>query len=157
MHRVGVGGQGLEELEQRRPVVPRGVGGAVHDVVPDEGGDRHGVRVGDAELGRDRPHVGGQGAEDLFAVGDEVDLVHGDDDVRHPHEGRDGEVATGLLEHSLAGVDEQHEGVGRRGPGDGVARVLHVAGTVGQDERALGGREVAVRDVDGDALLAFGP
>jgi hypothetical protein len=76
--------------------------------------------------------------------------------VRHPHEGRDGEVATGLLEHSLAGVDEQHEHVGRRGPGDGVARVLHVAGTVGEDERALGGREVAVGDVDGDALLALG-
>ena len=40
--------------------------------------------------------------------------------------------------------------------GDHVARVLNVAGRVGDDELALRRREVAVRDVDGDALLALG-
>jgi hypothetical protein len=37
-----------------------------------------------------------------------------------------------------------------------MLRVLHVAGRVGDDELALGRREVAVGDVDRDALLALG-
>ena len=45
---------------------------------------------------------------------------------------------------------------GRRGAGRHVARVLLVARRVGDDELALVGGEVAVRDVDGDALLALG-
>jgi hypothetical protein len=35
------------------------------------------------------------------------------------------------------------------------ARVLLVAGSIGNDELALWRREVSIRDVDGDALLAF--
>ena len=43
-----------------------------------------------------------------------------------------------------------------RGAGDHVARVLHVAGRVGDDELAARRGEVAIGDVDRDALLAFG-
>ena len=68
----------------------------------------------------------------------------------------DREVPAGLLQHALARVDEEHESVGGRGAGHRVARVLHVAGAVGEHEGALRGREVAVGDVDGDALLALG-
>jgi hypothetical protein len=35
--------------------------------------------------------------------------------------------------------------------------ILFVAGSVGDDELAPGGSEIAIRDVDGDALLAFRP
>jgi hypothetical protein len=38
-----------------------------------------------------------------------------------------------------------------------MLRVLLVAGRIGQDELAPRRREVAVRDVDGDPLLALGP
>ncbi len=52
---------------------------------------------------------------------------------------------------------DQHDGkIGGRGAGRHVARVLLVAGRVGDDELALGRREEAVGDVDGDALLALG-
>ena len=37
-----------------------------------------------------------------------------------------------------------------------VAGVLLVTGRIGDDELALGGREIAIRHVDGDALLALG-
>jgi len=47
--------------------------------------------------------------------------------------------------------------VGGRRAGDHVARVLHVPGRVGEDERALRRGEVAVGDVDRDPLLALGP
>ena len=58
--------------------------------------------------------------------------------------------------HAVAGVDEDDGQLARRGAGGHVARVLLVAGRVGDDELAAVGREVAVRHVDGDALLALG-
>ncbi len=69
---------------------------------------------------------------------------------------RDEGVATGLLDHALTGVDQHDHDVGRGRAGDHVARVLHVAGGVGQDEAAVAGGEVPVGDVDRDALLALG-
>ena len=58
---------------------------------------------------------------------------------------------------AVARVDEQDRDVGRRRAGRHVARVLLVARRVGEDELAARGREVAVGDVDRDALLALGP
>jgi hypothetical protein len=43
-----------------------------------------------------------------------------------------------------------------RGAGDHVARVLHVAGRVGDDELALGRGEIAIGHVNRDALFALG-
>ena len=57
--------------------------------------------------------------------------------------------------HAAARVDEDHGGVGGAGARHHVARVLLVAGRVGDDEFALRRREIAVSDVDGDALLAL--
>ena len=54
------------------------------------------------------------------------------------------------------GVQQNDGQLRRRSAGGHVARVLLVAGRVGQNEFALGRREIAVGDVDGDALLAFG-
>jgi len=66
-------------------------------------------------------------------------------------------VPSGLLDQALAGVDQDDREVRRRRPRDHVARVLHVARGVRDDEGAPGGGEIAVRDVDGDALLALRP
>ena len=60
-----------------------------------------------------------------------------------------------LFVDQLAAVDEHDRDVRGRGAGDHVARVLHVAGTVGEDELAPGGLEVAVRNVERNALLAL--
>ena len=58
---------------------------------------------------------------------------------------------------ALARVEQDHREVGGRRAGDHVARVLHVARGVGDDELAPRRGEVAVRDVDRDALLPLGP
>ena len=87
---------------------------------------------------------------------DEVHLVDADDEVRHAEQRHQQAVAAGLLDDAVAGVDEHDRQVGRRRAGDRVARVLHVAGAVGDDEVAVRRREVAVGDVDRDALLALG-
>ena len=60
------------------------------------------------------------------------------------------------VQQALAGVDQQDGEVGVGGAGRHVAGVLLVAGRVGHDEGAPRRREVAVGDVDGDALLALG-
>ncbi len=65
-------------------------------------------------------------------------------------------MAPGLFQDAVAGVGEDEGDVCGRGPGDHVAGVLHVARGVGQNEGAAGGGEVAVGDVDRDALLPLG-
>ena len=65
-------------------------------------------------------------------------------------------MAAGLRQQALARVDQHHGEVGGGGAGRHVAGVLLVARAVGDDELALVGAEVAVGDVDGDALLALG-
>ena len=148
--------QRLEELEQARAVVPGRVRRALDHVVAGQGRDRDDVRVGQAELAGERRDLVGHRRERRLGVPEQVDLVHRDDDVRHAQQLHDGEVAAGLLEHAVARVDEHDDRVGRGRAGDHVARVLHVAGAVGEDERPAPGREVAVGDVDRDALLALG-
>ena len=65
-------------------------------------------------------------------------------------------VAMGLRQQALARIDQQDGEIGVGGAGRHVAGVLLVAGRVGDDERAARGREIAIGDVDGDALLALG-
>ena len=54
------------------------------------------------------------------------------------------------------GVQQYDGEFGGRRAGGHVARVLLMARRVGQNELALGRREIAIGDVDGDALLALG-
>ena len=88
---------------------------------------------------------------------EQVHLVDGEDEARDAEQVRDARVPPRLLLDAVPRIDEQDRDVGRRCAGRHVARVLLVAGRVGQDELASRGREVAVGDVDGDALLALGP
>ena len=60
-----------------------------------------------------------------------------------------------LRHDAVARVDENDREIRRRGAGRHVARVLLVTGRVCDDEFAFRGREITVRDVDRDALLAF--
>jgi hypothetical protein len=102
--------------------------------------------------------------ERAVGVGDGVELVDREDDVRHAQQAREQRVAPRLRqqlqrlarEGELGRVDENDGGVAARRRRHHVARVLLVPRRVGDDEFALRGREVAVRDVDRDALLALG-
>ena len=119
--------------------------------------DRDEGEVGELQLAGELGELGADLVEALLAPVDEVHLVHAHGEVADAQERRDHCVAPALLDEALAGVD-QHEGeVGRGGTGHHVPGVLGVARGVGDDELAARRREVAVRHIDRDALLALGP
>ena len=94
--------------------------------------------------------------EPLLRPVDQVHLVDRHGHVAHAQQPGHREVAPGLLDDTVPGVDEDQRELGRGRAGDHVAGVLHVPRGVGQHVGAGGGREVAVGDVDGDALLTLG-
>lgn len=94
--------------------------------------------------------------EALLRPVDEVHLVHGENDMLNPQQRRQECVPAGLFQQAVAGVDEHDRQLRGRRARDHVAGVLDVPRGVGDDELALGRGEVAVRDVDRDALFALG-
>ena len=113
---------------------------------------------------RRRRRRGAHARERLRRVGDRVELVDREDDVRNAQQLREKRVAARLrqererrcVEVELGRVDQDDRGVA---PGRGahhVPRVLLVAGRIGDDELALRRCEVTVGDIDRDALLALG-
>ncbi len=143
-------------VQQRGALVPRRVGRVFGHVVAVQSGDRDEHEVVDVELARELGELVADLVEARLLVLDEVHLVHAQHEVLHLQERRDHRVTARLLEYTLARVDQDEREVGGRRAGHHVARVLHVTGRVGDDELAARGGEVAVRDVDRDALLALG-
>ena len=67
----------------------------------------------------------------------------------------DAGVTPGLRQNALPRIDQKHRKVAGRGARRHVAGVLLVAGRIGDDELAFRGGEIAVGDIDRDALLAL--
>jgi hypothetical protein len=100
--------------------------------------------------------LGDDRVERRLVVADQIHLVHRQHDPADPQPVAQEAVPPGLDQHAPARIDQDHRQLGGRGAGDHVAGVLLVAGAIGDDELAPVGREEAVGDVDGDALLALG-
>ena len=147
---------GLEVLEQRRPGVPAQPLRALDHVVPVQRAHRQRRHRAEPDLRGEAVEVGHDPVEDLLRPVDEVHLVdrqhHVADTQQRGHRG----VPPRLLDDAAPSVDQHDRHLGGRGAGDHVARVLLVARRVGEDEAPPRRREVAVGDVDGDALLALG-
>ena len=95
-------------------------------------------------------------AEDALVVADEIDLVDRQHDMADAEQRDDDRMAVGLGQEAFSRVHEHDGEVGVRGAGRHVARVLLMPRRVGDDEGARFGREIAIGDVDRDALLALG-
>ncbi len=149
---------GLEDFHQRLAGVPRRTLGLVHHVVAFERRHRHEVHRGGLHLQAfgELQVVGLDRLEHALIEVLEVHLVDGHNDVLDAQQRGDEAVATGLGLHAVTGVDQDDRQVTGGGTGGHVAGVLLMAGGVGDDELALGGGEIAVRDIDGDALLTLG-
>ena len=130
--------------------------GLIDHVVALQRADRDELHVRDFEARGELGEVGTMRVVDLLAVIDEVHLVHAQHQMLDAQQRGDEGVAAGLFDHALARIDEDDGKVGGRGAGHHVARVLDVAGRIGDDELAPRRREVAVGHVDRDALFALG-
>ena len=155
--RAVLDGGALEHFQQRRAQVPGQMLAALDHHVAQKG--RHGDVVaaraqaaclGEVLEGVDHRLEGGR------VVVDQIHFVHRDRQRRDADEVGEQGVAPGLGREPLAHVDQQHGELGGGGGGDHVAGVLLVARRVGDDEGARAAAEVAVGDVDGDALFALG-
>ena len=65
-------------------------------------------------------------------------------------------MAARLGQDALARVDHQDGDIGGRGAGCHVARILFMAGRVGNNELALVGGKETIGDINRDALFALG-
>ena len=94
--------------------------------------------------------------EDTFVVANQIHFVDGDHDAFDAQQACDVGMTARLRQHAFARV-HQHDGQFRgRCAGDHIARVLFMAGSIGNDELAAWCSEVAIGNIDRDALLAFG-
>src|SRR5690606_21487429 len=141
---------------QRVAVVPGRMLARVDDVVAQQCGNRDEREVGNVQFASEIQVVAADVLEHFLAVVTQVHLVDGDYDVLNAQQRGDEGVAPRLRLHAVAGVDQNDRQFTVGCAGGHVARVLLVAGRVGDDELAFGRGEVAVRDVDGDALFALG-
>ncbi len=155
-HPVGVDLDRLQVLEQRGPLVPAHLGAPGHDVVAAQRRDRDAGEVRQADRGGGRAVFGLDLAEALLGVAGQVHLVDRQRHVPDAHGRNDVAVPPGLRQDPLARVGQDHRAVRGRGAGRHVPGVLLVAWRIGHDEAPPRRREVAVGDVDRDALLALG-
>jgi len=146
----------LEQLEHRHAAVPGGVRAAVHHVVAFACADGDGDRVRDPQLPAERLELRLDRAEASLAPVDKIHLVHGRHHMADAEQARDEGVPARLGRHAVARIDQRDGEVAVARACGHVARVLLVAGAVGDDEAAPRGREVAPGHVDRDALLALG-
>jgi len=147
----------FEVIQQRRPVEPTQVVADVDDIVAQQRRHRQEVRLAEPERLGERAVVLADLGEPIRRPADEVHLVDRDHHPADAQQAGDVAVALGLGQHTVAGIDQDDREVAGRGAGRHVARVLGVPGGVGDDELPPGRGEVAVRHVDGDALLPLGP
>ncbi len=87
---------------------------------------------------------------------DQVHLVDAHHQVGNAEQTRQEDVPARLFTHAFSGIHQDDREIGGGRAGDHVARVLKVPGRVGDDDLASRRREVAVGDVDGDALFPLG-
>ena len=115
------------------------------------------VKRVDAGLVGEGAIIGDDRVEPRLIVADQVHLVDREHDVADAEQmGEDGCAAGSAVSTPLRASIRMTARSAVEAPVDHVARILLVAGRVGDDELALVGREEAVGDVDGDALLALG-
>ena len=146
----------LEMGKQRRAAIPRRAHGGRDHVVAIAGRERDGHQRLEAERPGELGECVADVDEALLVEADAIDLVDRQHDVADAEQRDDVGVAAGLGEDAVLGIDQQDGEIGGRGAGRHVAGVLDVAGGIGDDEAAVLGGEIAIGDVDGDALLALG-
>ena len=155
-HQPGFDIHRFQMLQQGRSCIPGHIPAAPDHIVAIARGQRDRHQAGEIQLFRERPEIRNDAIEHVLRELDQIDLVHGQNDMANAQERRDVGMTARLGEHALARIDQDDGELGIGRPRGHVARVLLMARCVRDDEFALVRGEEAIRDIDGDALLALG-
>ena len=93
---------------------------------------------------------------DFFRPVHQIHLVDGHDDMNDAEQRDDERVALRLDGHAMACIDENDGEIAIGGACGHIARILFMSRRIGDDELPFGCGEIAICDVDRDALFAFG-
>ena len=143
-------------MEKRRTVVPRHVRAGIDDIVAFQGGDWNEMDVFEGEAGGHVVVVAADFVIDFLRPVHQIHLVDGHDDMNDAEQRDDERVALRLDGHAVACVYENDGEIAVGGASRHVARILFMSRRIGDDELPFGRGEVAICDIDGDALFAFG-
>ena len=142
---------------QRFPSIPRHAVGVLRDVVAlrrRNGDDLHAFAF-EPKLVTQPADLLRNLTEPRLVVIDQIHLVHGKHERADAHECADARMTARLREHAFRGVHKDDREIGERGAARHIARVFLMARRIGADEAAAIRREIAVGDVNRDALLAL--
>ncbi len=95
--------------------------------------------------------------EYILLKANHIHFVNRDHDVSNSKKPRNAGMAGGLRQHAFAGVHKNESQVRIGRAGCHIARVLFVAGSIGNDELAFFSCEITVRNINGDALFPLCP
>jgi hypothetical protein len=146
----------FQDLEQLWAGVPRHACARFRHKVAFKSRDRdaHGFRT--PELIYELDEIFADRLISLLAVTDQIHFVYRNDEVTDSQQMSDERMPPALRHDAVPRIDKNYSEICIAGARYEIARVLFVAGSVGDDELSLRRCEIAVRDVDRDALFAFG-
>ncbi len=145
----------MQMLEQGWAAVPRHTPRTLGDVVAVPRRQRDGADGDLAQACRHRGKCRRDLGEGGLGKADEVHLVDRKHQPVNAEQRANKSVPLGLRENALARVDQDHRELAVRRAGRHVARVLLVAGRIGDDKRAQRRGEKPVGHIDRDPLLAL--
>src|SRR5262249_47950040 len=102
----------LEVVEQDRAAIPGRVVRSCRYVVAESGRNRNCDNRGKAKLRGERAIFGGDAVEGVFLIGDQIDLVDGDDDMAQTEQRADQRVPPRLHQNAFARIDQEDGQVG---------------------------------------------
>ena len=129
----------LEMIQKRRPLIPRHGAALLDDVVALERRERDELNVRNVEFGDKAGVIRLDPLEGFLREADEIHFVDRDDNVLNAQQRNDKRMPAGLSGNAMPGVDQNDRKLAGACARRHVARVLLVAGRVGDDEFALVG------------------
>ncbi len=129
---------------------------ACHDVIAVARADGNEQRIGRADPLQEAGELIANRVVNGLVEAHQIHLVDGDHEMPDAQQIGDKRMAARLRQHAVARIDQDDGEIGGGSAGRHVARVLLVARRIGDDELALRRGEIAVGDIDRDALFALG-
>ena len=145
----------FKKFKHRATAVPRSVLAALHHVVTIQRTDRHRHRIRNTNARTEVNKLTFDGAESLLAPSNNVHLVDRRHHMANTKQAGNERMPARLCGHAFARINQADGQLAMTCASCHVARVLLMAGAVGNDETTTRGSEVSPRNINRDSLFAL--